>query len=259
MTDFITLSKWLPKLLYPLNLTICLLTLGLVLIMLRRQRLAVMSFFLATVVLAVSSSSLSFELYRQHEQQFPPIPVKSSPKAGAVVLLGGDVSVPVRPRLESELYGNRTLHAFRLYQAGKAKLIVISGGNVFPQGQNIKPEAYYTAGILNDWGIPDEAIVIETLSRNTHENAVQTSRLLQQRDISSILLVTSAVHMPRAYLCFEQAGLQVTPSPSGYSAASYDRPTIVALLPEVNNLQRTHQLIKEKLGIAVYRFRGWIN
>lgn len=47
-----------------------------------------MSFFLATVVLAVSSSSLSFELYRQHEQQFPPIPVKSSPKAGAIVLLG---------------------------------------------------------------------------------------------------------------------------------------------------------------------------
>jgi hypothetical protein len=153
--------------------------------------------------------------------------------------------IPVRPRLESELHGNRTLHASRLYQAGKARLIVISGGNVFPQRQNIKPEAYYTAGILNDWGIPDEAILIETLSRNTHENAVQTSRLLQQRGIFSILLITAAVHMPRAYLCFEQAGLKVSPSPSGYSAASYDRPAIVALLPEAKNLQRTHQLIKE--------------
>ncbi len=55
------------------------------------------------------------------------------------------------PRAQSQLHGNRLLHAFPLYRAGKAPMIMISGGNVFPQA-GLDPEAAYSRAILEDWG-----------------------------------------------------------------------------------------------------------
>ena len=64
------------------------------------------------------------------EQKFLPVPVHKSPQADAIVVLGGSVAIPDSPRLEVELTGtsDRILHAARLYRAGKAPLVVATGG-----------------------------------------------------------------------------------------------------------------------------------
>ena len=101
--------------------------------------------------------------------------------------------------------------------AGKAPLIIVSGGNVFLQ-EGIRPESAYTADLLQEWGIPQSAIIFEGNSRNTRENAVETSRLLKNRQLNRVLLVTSAFHMPRALATFRAVGIDAIPSPSSISA-----------------------------------------
>jgi uncharacterized SAM-binding protein YcdF (DUF218 family) len=58
--------------------------------------------------------------------------------------------------------------------------------------------------------------VFEDLSRNTYENAVFTHRLIQPATEERWLLMTSAMHMPRAVGSFRKAGWQVVPYPVDY-------------------------------------------
>lgn len=257
MIDWITASKLIPKFFYPFSVVLWLLLFGLIFFLIRRTKITGIFLVIAFAVLVVSGSPLSTELYQQHERQYPASPLDQHPSVSAIVILGGDVALPLAPRTNSEIQGNRVLHAYRLYKARKAQLIIISGGNVFPQG-GVQSEAFYTAKVLREWGIPGEVILIEGRSRNTYENALETRKILKDKQIDKILLVTSAFHMPRALATFRTAGIDAVPSPSSYSIADYTRPRILDWVPSVGNLVRMQAVIHENLGILVYRYRGWI-
>ena len=256
MPDWITLSKFLPQLVYPFNLALLLLLAALLLIIFGRRRSGVFTVSLAFAILVVCASPLSSVLYRQHELRYPPVPISSSPAADAIVLLGGDVGIPVPPRTESQLHGNRLLHAFRLFKAGKAPLIMVTGGNVFPQ-EGFHAEATYSKAILTSWGVPDDVILTESKSRNTRQNALYSHQILSAQGIDRILLVTSAFHMPRAAAVFRHAGFEVMPSPSSVSVTDYRRPKLLDWWPSLGNLGKAQALMRERLGIFVYRLRGW--
>ena len=72
------------------------------------------------------------------------------------------------------------------------------------------------------------------------------------------ILVTSAFHMRRAVLTFRKAGFDVIPSPSGYSVTSHKKQTVLSWWPTLGNLRKAQSVIRENLGIIVYRMRGWI-
>jgi uncharacterized SAM-binding protein YcdF (DUF218 family) len=199
---------------------------------------------------------LSLVLYRQHELRHTPVPISSSPTADVIVLLGGDVGLPVPPRTESQLHGNRLLHAFRLFEAGKAPLILVTGGNVFPQ-EGLSAEAAYSKAILASWGVPDDAILTENKSRNTRQNALYSHQILSAKGVDKILLVTGAFHMPRAAAVFRQVGFEVIPSPSSFSVTDYRRPKLLDWWPSLGNLGQAKAVMRERLGIFVYRLRGW--
>lgn len=256
MPDWITLSKFLPQLVYPFNLALLLLLAALLLIIFGRRRSGVFTGFVAFVILVVCASPLPLVLYRQHELRYPPVPISSSPTADVIVLLGGDVGLPVPPRTESQLHGNRLLHAFRLFEASKAPLILVTGGNVFPQ-EGLSAEATYSKAILAGWGVPDDAILTESKSRNTRQNALYSHQILSAQGIDRILLVTSAFHMPRAAAVFRHAGFEVMPSPSSVSVTDYRRPKLLDWWPSLGNLGKAQVLMRERLGIFVYRLRGW--
>ena len=258
MLDWVSLSKSLPQLIYPFNLALWLLAITWVLLLFRCNRIAKISLLLCSLVLIICSSSLPTWLYSQHEKVFEAVPIEDLPVADAIVLLGGEVGIPVPPRVESQLGGNRTLHAFRLYRARRAPLIIVTGGNKFHQA-GFKSESYYTAKILHSWGVPEKTIILESNSRNTHQNAVQVNKILKSRGLGRILLVTSAFHMPRAIKTFQHVGLDAIPSPSGYSVAAYSRPAFLDWWPRLGNLSKAQAVVKENLGILVYRFRGWID
>jgi uncharacterized SAM-binding protein YcdF (DUF218 family) len=257
MGDWMAWAKILSRLMYPSTLVLLLLFLAFILLLIRRYRSAGLSLLIALALVFLGSSPLVSDVYYRHERQYPPIPIAQSPTADAIVLLAGDISIPIPPRVESQIRGNRSVHTLRLYRAGKAPLIIISGGNVFPQ-EGFRPEAAYTADLLQEWGIPQSAIIFEGNSRNTRENAMETSRLLKNRQLNRVLLVTSAFHMPRALATFRGLDIDAIPSPSSISA-ELAQPTLLNWIPSLDGLGTMQSVVHEKVGIFVYRMRGWID
>ena len=260
MDDWITLSKVVPKLIDPQRVVFFLILVSVIFLFLRCRKTALVLLVFSIVVVVTASSPITGYFYGKIEQAYPPITIEATPKADAIVLLAGDVSIPISPRVESQIRGNRVLHASRLYKAHKAPLIFVSGGNTFHQ-EGIEPEAYYSKEILIELGIPGSAILYEGTSRNTRENALETKRILESKNIKKILLTTSSFHMPRAVATFEKVGFIVIPSTS--SAGSYEaKPltlTIIESFPSLSELGRLQSVIHEYMGIAVYCYRGWLD
>ena len=180
---WITLSKVIPYLIAPVNLVLWLTILALIFLFFRWQRAAIGCLILVLAIVIFAASPITSWLYNKLDHAYLPVPIQMSPVADAIVVLAGDVSVPIRPRVESQIRGNRALHASRLYKAGKAPIIIISGGNVFPQ-KDVEPESYYVKEILVELGVPADSIIIEGESRNTRENAIETQKALDDFEYS---------------------------------------------------------------------------
>jgi uncharacterized SAM-binding protein YcdF (DUF218 family) len=173
--------------------------------------------------------------------------VEALPAAPAIVVLGGAVEgtlLPWRAYPDLKAASDRVWHAARLYRAGKAPLIVLSGGTMHPGEM---PEAQAMRQFLVDLGVPASAMLLEAQSQTTTENAADTARLLQQRGIGKILLVTSALHMRRARGLFERAGLEVIPAPTDYEVVH--RPWhVLDVVPDTEALDGSGRAIKEVVG-----------
>jgi hypothetical protein len=100
----------------------------------------------------------------------------------------------------------RAAHAAALYRDGYCPLLLFSGGFVGRSAGT--SEAEYVAGIARDSGVPEEAMLLETRSRNTFENAELSLALLRDRgllaDHATVLLVSCPWHVRRVVLTVPQ-------------------------------------------------------
>lgn len=104
------------------------------------------------------------------------------------------------------------------------------------------------AVLMQDFGVPVSALLLEENSRNTRENASFSARLLKERGIGRVLLVTSALHMPRALKLFSEQGLQVEAGPADFE--SDQGPSgFLAWLPDANALDGSGRAFKELAGL----------
>ena len=149
------------------------------------------------------------------------------------------------------------MDALRIYRAGKAPLIIISGGNQPWQACAI-PEAKPIADVLVGLGVPLSAVVLETESRNTRENAVNTAAIFKAQGWRTGLLVTSGAHMPRALAAFQKLGLGLVPAATDIQAGPPEFDSLLDLLPDAGALARTTSAIKEMIGLLVYHWLGWV-
>ncbi|MGD1856179.1 MAG: YdcF family protein [Leptolyngbyaceae cyanobacterium] len=262
---FIFLSKLLPLLIYPLGLS-CLL-LGLALIWLWKfPRRALLAIAAALLILFCSSNTLLAARFVQtlEWQNLPPDPV---PAAEAIVVLGGSTYVqsPPRPWVEVSEAGDRILYGVKLYQDGAAPLIMFSGGRIAWRGSGAS-EAEDMAEIAMAMGVPERNILREDDSLNTYQNAVNTAKILRQRQIDTILLVTSAIHMPRSIAIFKKQGFDVTAAPTDYWVSQkfleemrgMSLGTALYVLPDSTALDFFTKALKEYIGLVIYRLRGWL-
>jgi len=258
---FFRLTKIATQLVYPLSLAIALVIAAYVLLRRRRERAARRVLVAAIVLLWIPSMPVvSFHLRNALEMRFPPVQPADAPTAGAIVLLGGALSVPHPPLFWMDLNqsADRILHAARLWRAGKAPLVISSGGGGSYTGGPQTP-ADAMADLLVEWGVPRDAILLERRSRDTWENALFSKELLDERGIRDVLVVTSAAHMPRSLAVFRSLGLNALPAATDYAGgASIDHSNPTVWLPDAGALWATAAGVKEYLGIAVYWMRGWI-
>jgi uncharacterized SAM-binding protein YcdF (DUF218 family) len=203
---------------------------------------------LALAWLWVWSTPLASDALRGHlENQAGPRALQDVGTARVLVVLGGSTSGPSPPqRPDPALTGaaDRLWHAARLYHAGKAPQLLLVGGPVATGGGT---EAAAMQQFLADMGVPLAAMALEKQSHNTASNARLAAQLLRGQGIDTVMLVTSALHMPRAQRHFEREGLKVHPAPTDFEVV--DMPLgWRRVLPDTGALHGSARAFKELVG-----------
>lgn len=251
-------STFLANLVIPLNLCVTLLVIAVVVLMLgwRRLAAALIALSLAWGVFWSLPASTLWAGGRL-EQLYPYTAAADLPPAEAIVVLGGHTAggrVNWFQPYDRDTAQTRTDAAGLLYEAKRAPLILLSGAAL----DGSVSEAESMAAKLRRRGVPPDALFLETKSSNTYENALYSTRLLQEHDISRVLLVTSALHMPRAVAVFRKLGVVVIPAPSAPQIVVPDDPDFSFWLPDERTFFASRSIIKEYVGTLVYWLRGWI-
>lgn len=248
------ITKLLSLLLYPLNQSLLLLILALLLLWIGARRSAGLLLLLAIGWLWLCSTAVSADwLMGRLEQEYRPKALSVTPEADAILVLGGATRGDTHMSSLGDLnqQSDRLVHAVSLYKAGRAPRIVLSGGSR-PGG---RPEAQLMREILEVMGVPAEAMLTEEASRDTYENARFSQTVLAGKGVNRILLVTSAYHMRRAEALFRASGFDVVPAPTDYQRLVAP-PLVPRWLPTADDLERTTRALHEHVGFWVYVVRG---
>lgn len=256
---YIYLSKILPLMVLPIGIVIELLIIAL-LFMWRRKRNPARFFIVSaiTVLWGCSMPIVANSVLGMVEQQYPAVALSAIPETECIVLLGGAIE-PVRPpRVDINLLdsADRIAKTANLYRAGKSRLVIVSGGNQ-PWLPQTRSEAEDTRIQLIAWGVPNEAIMLDEASLNTHENAVNTMILLREAECKKPLLVTSAAHMPRAVASFARVGVEVFPVSTDVRAVRILQLSAMDFIPDTHSLEMTTNAMREWLGQKIYQMKGW--
>lgn len=150
----------------------------------------------------------------------------------------------------SEAGWERTHAAVQLWK--RTGGILIFSGAPTPAGDD--SAAAGMARVAQQLGVPAAAIKIESASLNTHENFLFSKSLLNART-GEILLVTSALHMPRAMAVAKRMAIPMIAYPCDFRGE--ERPTWRLWLPSNAGPEMLEEALHELLGILQYRWRGW--
>jgi len=256
---FFILSKILGFLAAPSNLIILMGVAGVVLLPTRffaaGRKLLVASLLL---IVAVGILPIGVVLTVPLEARFP----RWEPAQGAptgVVVLGGAI-VPAISVAHRQIALNdaaeRITTAVELARKYPDARIVFSGGNASLLPGRLR-EATFAGRLFEELGLPPSRVELERESRNTEENAVFTKRMAAPKPGERWLLVTSAMHMPRAVGVFRQAGFPVEAYPVDYRSTGWRD---LRLIPTsfIGGLNRTDRAAHEWIGLLAYWIAGRI-
>ena len=156
--------------------------------------------------------------------------------ADVIVVLGSQVYPGGRlgPSLE-----RRAQHAAALYRRGMADYVLCSGG----VGDNPPSEAEVACRRIIELGVPPGAIVYETRSHSTEENAAYSAAIMREQGWRSAIIVTDGFHMLRAAWMFDRAGVFAYPGPAQVTAGP------------MNPVERIGREAREALALAWYGLR----
>ena len=158
--------------------------------------------------------------------------------------------VPLMEEVETE----RVVEAWRVFKLTNSDWIVSSGAASLRDGLPT-PTSVVMRDALVQLGVPSSRILLDSSSLDTHEEAVVIAPMLRARNIQQIILVTSAVHMPRSVGAFRALGMEPTPAIAPDPGAF--RGWSETYLPSRRGLKMSLQLAHEVVGLPYYWFRGW--
>jgi uncharacterized SAM-binding protein YcdF (DUF218 family) len=217
-----------------------------------RPRIAKAFYLLAILSLwilgtPIAAKNLAFTL----KQDLPIRPnYLSNVNADAIVILSGSQN-ETATEFGEPVSGEDTLIRIRYGAFLKRRTglpVLLSGGSVLNDKDRSLAETM-AFDLIEGFGLQTEWL--ETKSRTTAENAKFSYTILKAENKTSILLVTSSLHMMRAKWSFEQAGFNVLPAPTGFIAP--EPLTVSSFLPNAHSLQLSSDVLHEWFGYWVYR------
>ncbi len=185
--------------------------------------------------------------------EVPPINVPAAlgdtpeDRCAMVVLTGGALSPKPGVSKAELLEGSslpRALGAARLYQQRPVGHVIITGrADTWDYPDET---ANAMADVLVAFGVPRDRIIIEPLALDTRQNARYSTIIVRSLGAEKTLVVTSALHIPRAVAEFKRAGLDVISAPVDHR---YEKPEGYApYLPSIASFVRMGQVLHEVLG-----------
>ncbi len=257
----IFLSKFLPQFIYPTGLVFLLLILAL--IFHRRRRLRNGLLIASVIILFFAGNRwVSTSLVRSLEWQYPPLPDGQNAPV-MIVLAGGTEPLEHATANRGNERGWRQGALLRRTCIARARHRSCCSAAAISPGWTLRwllPPRICRRCLL-EMGVPQEALILETRSQNTSENAANCAGMLKERGISEAILVTSAAHMPRSMLMFADQGLELIPAPTDYAvteeswARLWRAPganLLTNLMPSTSALGQTTNALKEYIGMLWY-------
>ncbi len=194
-----------------------------------------------------------FSFWALSTLETPPIDVVAAlgdtpeDRCAMVVLTGGALSPKPGVSRAELLQGSslpRALGAARLYRDRPVGHVIITGrADTWDYPDET---AGAMADVLVAFGVPRDRIVIEPLALDTRQNARYSSYIVRSLGAEKTLVVTSAVHLPRALREFARTGLPVIGAPVDHR---YEKPEGFApYVPSIAAFVRTAQVLHEILG-----------
>jgi uncharacterized SAM-binding protein YcdF (DUF218 family) len=154
---------------------------------------------------------------------------------------------------------DRLFQTLWLLRQKKIKKIIFTGGSGSITYANHK-EGVFLKKWLNQIGLEDSCLIVESQSKNTHENALFTKPILDKLNFNNkkILLVSSAFHLKRAMACFQKAGINnlipyVTDGYTGERKFEWDH----CFIPTPDAWQLWQLLLHEGFGWITYKIMGY--
>jgi len=247
---YFVLSKVLLCLIFPFTWVCFLLLLAL---FAKNKRLKRRSLIAAAIVLYVfTNAGLGTKVMRAWDvNKFP----DTSQKFSAAIVLGGFSGEDDKGNGRFSWAADRFIQGLRLYDTHVVKYVLISSGN-----GNLNPskfrEATWAKTQMEQMNVPDSALLIESNSRNTIENAKFSMALLQKNHIKGpYLLITSAFHMRRALMIFKKEKIDVVPYSCNYMGS--DRFSLDDwLIPSVETISGWNLYLKEMVGYMANSING---
>ena len=177
----------------------------------------------------------------------------------AVVMGGGMVTYDAKyQNITFRNNTDRIMQAILLYNQGKVDKILISGGSGSLQYRNMR-EGPLLKSFFVENGIPEGDIWVDSLSDNTHENAVYCAKILNDSiPDGEFLLITSASHMRRTYACFKEEGIECDTYPVDFNTGKRNWYVLNLFIPDMEALRMWKELIHEISGYVIYAITGYL-
>lgn len=203
---------------------------------------------LALAWLWVWSTPLTSEALRGHlERQAGPRTLQDTGSAPMMVVLDHPAHGHGEPPGVAAVgAAEHLLHAAALYHAGNARRLLLAVVPVAPGAPAGGPGADTLQRLLEDLGVPSYAIGRESRSAHAATNIRYTAQRLKAQGITSLVLVTTALHMPLARWLFEREGLTVWPAPTAFEITAAPLAlSWLRLLPNAEALDGSARAFKE--------------
>ena len=205
----------------------------------------------------LSTPAVAVPLVRALSPDYPPVEASTDARgATAIVVLGGGMDT-YRSRgatlhAGSREHSLRAIEAARVYHVLDRPWVVVTGSLAHEQDS----EATHMTMSLKLLGVPEDRVVPEGKSRNTHDHTVYVPPILAARGVKQFVLVTSRQHMNRSLQAFRAAGFDPVPSSPQFFVGPARR--LWRFLPSEAALEASTSMMYDLSAMLYYRARGWV-